>query len=105
MFLKPKKGQGISMNVIIIAAIALIVLVILVMIFTGRLRTFGGTITSCASKDGECYGPLNELCFDMSDSNNPVYKGGTGCGCPSGSVLSTGTDCEKTRRLCCTSII
>jgi hypothetical protein len=31
-----KKGQGLSLNVIIIAAIALIVLVVLVVIFTGR---------------------------------------------------------------------
>lgn len=31
-----KKGQGLSLNVIIIAALALIVLVVLVVIFTGR---------------------------------------------------------------------
>ena len=35
-----KKAQGISINVIIIAAIALIVLVVLVAIFTGRLAIF-----------------------------------------------------------------
>ena len=35
-----KKGQGISLNVIIIAAIALIVLVVLIAIFTGRLNVF-----------------------------------------------------------------
>ncbi|MFC1800525.1 hypothetical protein ACFLYT_00570 [Nanoarchaeota archaeon] len=32
-----KKAQGISMNVIIIAAIALIVMVVLIAIFTGRI--------------------------------------------------------------------
>ena len=31
-----KKGQGLSLNVIIIAALALIVLVVLIVIFTGR---------------------------------------------------------------------
>ncbi len=36
-----KKAQGLSLNVIIVAAIALIVLVILVMIFTGKLGGFG----------------------------------------------------------------
>jgi len=36
-----KKAQGLSLNVIIIAAIALIVLVVLVAIFTGRLGLFG----------------------------------------------------------------
>ena len=35
-----KKGQSISLNVIIIAAIALIVLVVLVLIFTGRINVF-----------------------------------------------------------------
>lgn len=35
-----KKGQGLSLNVIIIAALALIVLVILVAIFTGRIGRF-----------------------------------------------------------------
>ena len=35
-----KKAQGLSINVIIVAAIALIVLVVLVAIFTGRLGIF-----------------------------------------------------------------
>ena len=36
-----KKGQGLSMNVIIIAAIGLVVMVVLIAIFTGRLGGFG----------------------------------------------------------------
>ena len=35
-----KKGQGLSLNVIIIAALALIVLVVLVVVFTGRIGIF-----------------------------------------------------------------
>lgn len=35
-----KKGQGLSLDVIIIAAIALVVLVLLVAIFTGRIAIF-----------------------------------------------------------------
>ena len=45
-----KKGQGLSINAIILAAIALIVLVVLVAIFTGRLGLFSkglGEATSC----------------------------------------------------------
>jgi hypothetical protein len=34
------KGQGLSLNAIVIAALVLIVLVVLVMIFTGRLGVF-----------------------------------------------------------------
>ena len=49
-----KKAQGISLNVIIIAAIALIVLVILVVIFSGRMNIFGKSISSCSSQGGVC---------------------------------------------------
>lgn len=35
-----KKAQGLSLNVIIIAALALIVLVVLVVVFTGRIGLF-----------------------------------------------------------------
>lgn len=35
-----KKGQGLSLNVIIVAALALIVLVVLVVVFTGRIGIF-----------------------------------------------------------------
>jgi hypothetical protein len=40
MRLLNKKGQGLSLNVIIVAALALIVLVVLVVIFTGRTKMF-----------------------------------------------------------------
>ncbi len=36
-----KKAQGISINTVIIAAIALIVLVVLIAVFTGRIGLFG----------------------------------------------------------------
>jgi hypothetical protein len=36
-----KKADGLSINVIIVAAIALIVLVVLIAIFTGRMTIFG----------------------------------------------------------------
>ena len=49
-----KKAQGLSLNVVIIAAIALIVLVVLVMIFTGRMGGFTGTIAMCSNQGGEC---------------------------------------------------
>ena len=41
-FLVPstKRGQGLSLNVIIVAALALIVLVVLIVVFTGRIAIF-----------------------------------------------------------------
>ena len=44
-----KKGQGLSLNVIIVAALALIVLVVLIMVFTGKM----GDFTSGISEEGK----------------------------------------------------
>ena len=41
------KGQGLSINTIIIIAIALIVLIVLVVILTGRVKIFGKGISTC----------------------------------------------------------
>ena len=50
-----KKAQGISINTIIIAAIALAVLVVLFFIFTGRFRIFSeGVKESSLSCDKGC---------------------------------------------------
>ena len=39
-----KKGQGLPLSVIIIAAIAILVLVVLIAVFTGRIAIFGEEI-------------------------------------------------------------
>lgn len=49
-----KKGQGLTMDVIIIAAISLVVLVVLIAIFTGRLGRFTSEIKDCAAQGGSC---------------------------------------------------
>tara|TARA_Y100000310_G_C20581606_1_gene763287 strand:+ start:58 stop:342 length:285 start_codon:yes stop_codon:yes gene_type:complete len=49
-----KKAQGISINVIIIAAIALAVLVILFAIFTGNIGQNTESINECTNKGGLC---------------------------------------------------
>lgn len=67
-----KKAQGLSMTVIIVAAIALLVLVILSIIFIGRMGSTTDTIDSCkgtcidAADDckslGNYYGEANGAC-------------------------------------------
>ena len=52
-----KKAQGISINTIIIAAIALIVLVVLVMIFTGRMGIF--------TKGVQTTGDITKTCTEL----------------------------------------
>ncbi len=49
-----KKAQGISVNVIIIAAIALLVLVVLSVIYIGRMGTWGQKTADCDTNGGNC---------------------------------------------------
>ena len=49
-----KKGVDLSVNVIIVAAIALAVLVVLFMIFTGRLGMFSKGVGETASCENTC---------------------------------------------------
>ena len=49
-----KKAQGLSVNTIIIAAIALIVLVVLIAVFTGRFGIFSKSLGSCETNGGQC---------------------------------------------------
>jgi hypothetical protein len=50
-----KKGQGLSLNTIIVAIVVLIVLVVLIMIFTGYFGSrFTPEVTSCANSGGVC---------------------------------------------------
>jgi hypothetical protein len=46
-----KKGQGLPITTIVIAALALLVLVILFAIFTGRMGSFTKTLVEC---QGQC---------------------------------------------------
>lgn len=49
-----RKSQSISINTIIIAAIALAVLVVLFIVFTGRFKIFNEGISSTASCENSC---------------------------------------------------
>ena len=77
-----KKAQGMSMNVIIIAAIALLVLVILSVVFIGRMTTFTDETGGCAGKGGTCYSG----------------------GCPSGTTPFRSGTCSDDGEACCLPI-
>jgi len=49
-----RKSQSISINTIIVAAIALAVLVVLFIIFTGRFKIFSEGVSSTASCENVC---------------------------------------------------
>jgi len=73
-----KRGAELSLNVIIIAAIALIVLVILVLIFTGRIAVFRVGVEDCGSKGGTCIA-AKEDCRVKLKSDNYVSLPGASC--------------------------
>ena len=67
-----KRGQGLSLNVIIVAAIALVVLVVLIAIFAGRAGDFDEKVSNEAKQEltvmktfyGSCHpGALQEATF------------------------------------------
>lgn len=49
-----RKAQGMSVNVIIVAAIALIVLVVLVAVFTGKFGQFVGGVDDATNCEQAC---------------------------------------------------
>jgi hypothetical protein len=86
-----KKAQGLSMNVIIIAALALLVLVILAIVFIGNMgKTTKGIDQckgSCVATEQDCtsQGTYNKV------TSEPCYK-------------SNGKDLDTDRPVCCTGV-
>ncbi len=82
-----KKGQGLSMNVIIIAAIALLVLVIISVLV---LRAGGNVNESskCGFSEGQCV-PSGSLCSDIT---------------PGTWITNPAKGCENEGDICCTPI-
>ncbi|MBI2655907.1 hypothetical protein HYX06_05805 [Candidatus Woesearchaeota archaeon] len=52
--MKSKKSQGLSVNVIILAALALAVLLVLIVIFTRGIGKTSENLGSCITKQGQC---------------------------------------------------
>ena len=78
-----KKGQGLSLNTIIIAAIVLIVLIVLWAIFTGRMGNFTKGINYEEVKAKEAANAFEKKALGTEDLNL-CYSGrrdGTSCKC------------------------
>jgi hypothetical protein len=80
-----RKGQGLSLNTIIVAIIVLIVLVVIIMLFTGYFGTrFTPQVTNCANSGG--------ICTDGSDCGTDAF------GNPLRSISGT---CPVDTQVCC----
>ena len=91
-----KKGQSISINTIIIAAIALAVLVVLFAIFTGRL----GGFTKGVQETDTC----TQKCSSLNLQPSYIDFPDTECRPPAQVIAGTYSDVQKAgRKYCCCS--
>jgi len=109
--LKKRNAQGISIRVLIIAAIALIVLIVLIAIFTGKLGIFSSGLTKILNDNIPWLGLGNDVDGSPDDGSN---GGGEKCEdqtedsyickstCPNEYKHSNGPfDCVRPKRFCC----
>jgi len=87
--MKSKRGQGLPMNTIVIAAIVLIVMVVLIMIFTGSM---GGFVSGLRKN---CETDLKGVCDNFKCTDNPDRIPITGTSC------ETDDDTKENKRYCC----
>ncbi|MBI2647287.1 hypothetical protein HYW99_02315 [Candidatus Woesearchaeota archaeon] len=93
-----KKGQSISINTIIVAAIALAVLVVLFAIFTGRMGSFSRGVSetdTCAQKCSS----LNMQKVDTVKGADP--NPGANCVSPNRYIPGTYGDIATVNVCCC----
>ncbi len=82
-----KKAQGLSINTIIIVALALVVLVVILAVFMGRFTIFGWGLSDCEETyQGNC----RDECTSELETNQPLGK-----------CVENG---EVTKEKCCVSI-
>jgi len=95
-----KRGQGLSLNTIIIAAIVLVVLVVLWAIFTGRMGGFAGALQDTEGKQDTAESAVSGiLSGDCSSVTTGANENTVGQVCKKtdnscGKVTSAGTDPE-----------
>ena len=81
-----RKSQGMSIELIVVAALLLIVLVVLATILTNRFGIFSRSLESCAAKQGQCRLKCESNEATVSNTN-----------CPEG-------DREISKKSCCVTV-
>ena len=78
-----RKSQGLSLNLIVLAAIALIALIVMVAIFWGKVRLFTKSTEYCEERGGKC----------VNKGDCPYGK--TSLKCPEGMECCMAVTCES----------
>lgn len=71
-----KKGQGLSMETIVVAALLLLVLIVLVIIFSSRTQPLSELYNKCTDLDGKMISAEKSCAEEDSDRpfTHPLYK-------------------------------
>ncbi|MBW3014930.1 hypothetical protein KY330_00750 [Candidatus Woesearchaeota archaeon] len=87
-----KKGQGMPLNVIIIAIIVILVGIVLIAVFNRYITGETGRLESCVAKGGQCKLRVNNVEGSGCNKETEVYL--------------PKTDCEKgTNKDCCLKVL
>jgi len=74
------KRANLSLNTIVIAALALIVLIVLVLVFTGKVRIFrDNTLPTCKDQGGKCLTDFAGSIDGVCDNDKPIRMYTRGC--------------------------
>lgn len=68
-----KKAQGMSLNVVIIAALVVLVLIVLSVIFIRSSGTFVDRVASCSVKGGKCAPVCGDMIYGTEEYSIPDY--------------------------------
>jgi hypothetical protein len=97
-----KKGEGLSMNVMIVAILCIIVLVVIVIIFVNGTNKGQKQLDSCIVPGSVCVDDQNQCCNEKGDKGVAVLSGckgkdekGNDKGYCCSVVLGTATECSK----------
>ncbi len=90
-----RKHGELSMTMIVVAILVLIVLIVVAAIFSGKLKTFSLTSSSCGAKGGTCY----------ESAGTSIGSSDKGKVCPQGTAnVLGGGNCEKKTEICCVNL-
>jgi hypothetical protein len=86
-----KKGD-ITIQMVVLAALALIFLIVVVFVMTGKLKIFSTTLDDCTNKDGMC---VNTGTCDAEGGSASSFSCPTGQECCLNLCKNKGGTCEK----------
>jgi len=100
--MRSKRGEGLSLQVIVVAVLCIVVMVVLLYIFGGKIGLFKSS-TSCASREGKCMSP-DDVCGKEGTDKGPIMIWTEDCECFGSTEKGGPCNANKKPGQCCISI-